>query len=120
MRVVVRKDSVCLFGRLNVLLRIPQRAVRVHICLIGRFHILVSVGQLRTLGQSNDTFIIVDIELRFPDLARLSLDDYDTVRSPHTVYGSRGSIFQDSERLDIIRVDMAEIPFHTVYKDKRT
>ena len=72
-----------------------------------------------TLGQGDESFVVVEVELRFAHLSRLGLDDNYTVGATHTVNGRGRGVFQYGERFDVFGVDVAEATFHTVYQYQR-
>ena len=120
LRIIVRDDSVSLLGSLDILRSEEKRTTAVQVSLVCRIHILVCVRKLRDSGESGDTLVIIDSELRLAYPTRLSLDDDDTVGATYTIDSSCRCIFEDSEALDILRVDIVEATLNTIDKHERS
>ena len=76
---------------------------------------------VRFLGEGCPALVERDAQASLSLLSLAGLDKNHTIRSLHSVKGSRRRVLEDGYALHLVHVDSADVvTLHTVHKDQRT
>ncbi len=104
---------------LDVFGRIQRSHTLVGACLVGELGILSRIDILGAVGSPLPAKGGGIVDLRLAFLTALRCDDDDTVGSFGAIDGSRSSIFQHGDRLDVVGVKVVHRALHAIDDDHR-
>ena len=105
----------------NISRPIQRSTIRVVVILVKDGHVLLGIEQLRTLVNVRPADSTIVTEFNLTSLTLLGGHEDHTVSSTCTVDGSRSSILQHVDALDIVRVDAVKATTcHTVNHIERS
>ena len=89
------------------------------VSLIDGLHVLYAIHEVRNLGELCQTLVEVNGEFRFADDTGLRSNDDDAIATPHAIDCGRGCILKYRNRLNILRVELAEAALYAIDEHQR-
>ena len=103
----------------DILVRVVGASAGVLISLIDGIHILYAAHEVGDLGELCQALVEVNGEFRFADDTGLRSNDDDAIATPHAIDCGRGCILKYRNRLNILRVELAEAALYAIDEHQR-